>query len=78
MSIECLFCNVDDFCQVFLPTWHRQLLSDGTRQRQRPSRLTVSEIMTILIHFHQSHYRDFKAFYRLYLSQYCRGEFPNL
>lgn len=78
MSLEDLFCDVDDFCQVFLPTWHRQLLTEGTRQRQRSSRLTLSEIMTILIHFHQSHYRDFKAFYLLYLCPYGRGEFPNL
>ena len=77
MSLEALFCDVDDFCRVFLPAWHQQLLTEGTRQRCRSSRLTLSEIMTILIHFHQSQYRHFKAFY---LSQVCRQgqrEFPN-
>ena len=67
MSLEELFCDVDDFCRVFLPTWHRQLLTHGDRKRQRASRLTLSEIMTILIYFHQSQYRNFKAFYLLYL-----------
>lgn len=77
MSLEELFCDVDDFCQVFLPTWHRQLLADGTRRRRRSSRLTLSEIMTILIYFHQSQYRHFKAFYLWQIGQHCRGEFPN-
>ncbi len=78
MSLEDLFCDVDDFCRVFLPAWHRQLLTDGTRQRRRASRLTLSEIMTILVYFHQARYRNFKAFYLLHLCRHCRGEFPNL
>jgi hypothetical protein len=40
--------------------------------------LTLSEILTILIAFHQSQYRTFKAFYLLHLSQHARGEFPHL
>ena len=78
MSLEDLFCDVDDFCQAFLPSWHRQLLTEGTRQRRRTSRLSLSEIMTILIHFHQSHYRNFKAFYLWQVCGHGRREFPNL
>jgi hypothetical protein len=78
MSLEELFCDVDDFCRVFLPTWHRQLLTHGDRKRQRSSRLTLSEIMTILIYFHQSQYRNFKTFYLWHVCRYCRGEFPQL
>ena len=78
MSLEELFCDVDDFCRLFLPAWHRQLLTGGTRQRRCTSRLTLGEIMTILIYFHQSQYRNFKAFYLLHLCRHCRGEFPNM
>lgn len=78
MSLEDLYCDVDEFCRVFLPTWHRQLLSGGERKRRRTSRLTLGEIMTILICFHQSQYRNFKAFYLLHLCRHGRGEFPNL
>lgn len=78
MSLDDLFCDVDDFCRIFLPTWHRQLLTNGERKRQRTSRLTLSEIMTILIYFHQSQYRNFKIFYLWHLCRYCRGEFPQL
>lgn len=56
-----LFCDVDDFCQTFAPVWRKQLLSAGEIQRQRERSLSMSDVMTILIHFHQSHYRDFKA-----------------
>jgi hypothetical protein len=78
MSLEELYWDVDDFCRLFLLAWHHQLLTEGTRQRKRSSRLTLGEIMTILIYFHQAQYRNFKAFYLLHLCRHCRGEFPNL
>ena len=30
-----LYCDVDDFCKVFIPQWQKQLLEDGTNKRQR-------------------------------------------
>lgn len=44
-----IFCDVDDFCRVFIPEWEKQLLSDGTRKRNRTCRMTMSEIMTVII-----------------------------
>jgi len=73
-----LFCDVDDFCQAFLPAWNRQLMTSGQKQRQRARSLTMSEIMTILIAFHQSHYRDFKAYYCEQVLKSWRAEFPGL
>jgi hypothetical protein len=73
-----LFVSVDDFCQVFLPFWERKLLQDGSKKRRRAGQLSVSEIMTIIIHFHQSHYRDFKAYYTDHVCQHLRSEFPYL
>ena len=40
--------------------------------------MSPSEIMTILIHFHQSHYRSFKAYYTEYVLMHRRAEFPAL
>lgn len=34
--------------------------------------------MTIMIHFHQSRYRDFKSYYTQYVQLHLRSEFPNL
>jgi hypothetical protein len=73
-----LFCDVDDFCQKFEPTWNRRLLASGERHRQRQRSLTLSEIMTIVIYFHQSQYRNFKAYYQDYVLQHLRSEFPKL
>jgi hypothetical protein len=49
MSLEDLFCAVDDFCRLFLLDWHRQPLQCGERKRCRGCRMVRSEIMTILI-----------------------------
>jgi len=77
-SLLVLFCDVDDFCKLFLPIWKRQQLASGQKQRQRARSLTLSEIMTILIAFHQSHYRDFKAYYCEQVLKSWRAEFPGL
>ena len=73
-----LYCDVDDFCQAFMPFWNQQLLASGQKQRQRARSLSISEIMTILIAFHQSHYRDFKAYYSQQVLRSWRSEFPAL
>jgi hypothetical protein len=73
-----LFCDVDDFCKVFIPQWRKQLLEDGTRKRQREGQMTTSEIMTIVVSFHMSHYRDFKNYYLRYVSLVYKNAFPNL
>jgi len=52
-----IFCDVDDFCRVFIPELEKQLLSDGRRKRRRTSRMTMSEIMTIIIVFHMCIFR---------------------
>jgi len=78
MSVLELFCPVDDFCQQFEPLWHKHCLVSGSKQRNRARELALSEIMTILILFHHSHYRTFKAFYTDHVCVELRGEFPNL
>jgi IS5 family transposase len=77
-SLLGLFCDVDDFCQAFLPIWSQQLLASGAQIRQRPRSLTISEIMTILIAFHQSYYRNFKAYYLEQVMKNWHSEFPGL
>lgn len=78
MSLVELFVDVDDFCQEFEPRWTSFQLTNGIRQRKRKTTLKLSEIMTIVIHFHQSGYRFFKAYYQNYVQQHLRDEFPEL
>ena len=73
-----LFVHVDDFCQAFLPDLEQHLLANGVVKRRRARSLSTSEVMTILIHFHQSHFRDFKAYYCEHVLLHLRSEFPGL
>lgn len=61
MSLLELFGAVDDFCHAFAPRWEQALIGDGVRERRRETPLSLSERMTIIIHFHQSGYRTFKV-----------------
>ena len=78
MSLLKLFCDVDDFWQAFQPHWRRVTLVQSPERRVRAPQLSPSETMTILIHFHQSHYRTFKAYYTEYVQPRLSAEFPAL
>lgn len=71
MSLLALFCAVDDFWQQ----WARQ--QQPKRTRRQPG-LCNSEIMTIVIHFHHSGYRTFKAYYVQEVQRHLRAAFPRL
>ncbi|MEE8056931.1 MAG: IS982 family transposase [Pseudomonadales bacterium] len=73
-----IFCDVDDFCQHFMPEWEKQLLSDGQRKRRRTGRMQASEIMTIIILFHHSNHRDFKNYYKGFVAQFYTDAFPEM
>jgi len=75
-----IFCDIDDFCKelnqhiqgTLLPTPH------AVAHRGPACCLHDSEIMTILIFFQSSGYRNFKHFYVGYLSHYWNTTFPQL
>lgn len=78
MSLLELFVSVGDFCQIFLPVWEKILFADGSKKRRRARQLSSSEIMTIIIYFHQSQHRNFNAYYTEHVCRHVREEFPNL
>lgn len=71
-----IFCSIDDFCIDFMPNYQNRLLSH--KKRNKPSRLHLSEIMTIQVLFHYSGYRNFKTFYNGYVKHHLTSYFPNL
>lgn len=77
MLVE-IFCEIDDFCKYFENEWKNKLLSSGAIKRVRKTRLSMSEIMTIVVYFHTSGYRDFKHYYKQYVLEHLRGAFPKL
>ena len=78
LSLEELFCSVDDFCKTFEPQWKQQLLGSGLKLRNRARSLSLSEIMTILIGFHQSCYRNFKTYYQEKVQGEWADAFPGV
>lgn len=62
MSLTELYCTVDDFWKSFKHEWDMHLIDSGKSKRGPEPELTISEMMTIVILFHQSGYRTFKHF----------------
>ena len=77
-NITKIFCEIDDFCKVFIPLLKTKQLQNKTKKRNKPSNLSESEVMTIMILFHSSNYRNFKNFYTGLVSHYLQNYFPSL
>ena len=66
------------FAKCLSPQWQKQLPEGGTQKCRRNGRMTTSEIMTILMCSHMSHYRDFKNYYLIHVSHVYKEDFRNL
>ncbi|AYB48275.1 hypothetical protein CJJ19_00580 [Candidatus Williamhamiltonella defendens] len=77
-DINELYCLMDDFCKKFEPILNAKRLTDGAKKRIRASSLSLAELMTLVILFHQIRYRQFKSFYLHHVCQHLRREFPTL
>ncbi|KAA6316611.1 hypothetical protein EZS27_033102 [termite gut metagenome] len=54
-------------------------LSDSDKKKyHRSSRMSDSEIITILIGFHFGTFLNFKQYYLFYVQKHLRGELPDL
>ena len=73
-----IFCNVDDFNNVFINELRTHQLTDGSRKRIKPGSLNESEVMTIVIYFHLMRYRDFKHYYLFHVCEHMHSDFPSL
>jgi hypothetical protein len=73
-----IFCDIDDFCKLEFKQGKTYVLPNPHRQHQRPCRLSLSEIMTICVLFHLSHYRTFKDYYQECVCQQLQSYFPQL
>ncbi len=71
-----IFCDIDDFYKGHMQSVSTKILPNPARVRERESMMSGSEIMTILVLFHMSHYRTFKDFYCSCVLQDLSSEFP--
>ena len=72
-----LYCNVDDFWKFFKNEWGKHLIDRSYPHGPAP-KLSTPEMMTIIILFHQSHFRNFKHFYCDYVLLFLSKDFPKL
>ncbi|MBN9352376.1 MAG: IS982 family transposase [Chitinophagaceae bacterium] len=75
-----IFVNVDDFCVHFEDEFKKHTLppATGTKTRKRKTNLTHSEVISILIAFHNGQFRNFKHFYCNYVCLHLRDCFPDV
>lgn len=70
MLVE-MYVEIDDFCksdQTIFQMW--------CKPRRGPSpKLTLSEVMTILVNYHHQSYKSFKSYYIEYVSKSLRSDF---
>jgi hypothetical protein len=69
---------IDEFCKNFEKVISRHSLKANTTksQRNRVSRLSQSEVMTILVLFHYGSFKNLKHFYLHYVQKHMKNEFP--
>ena len=74
-----IFYLVDEFCKEIEKTMEGHLMATKTAKKTRKRAFTMSdsEVITIMIMFHQSHYRDLKTFYINHIQQNCQKDFPH-
>ena len=73
-----IFCKVDDFCKKFEKAKKGFVLTkDNNKQsRNKPCKLSDSEVISILIFFHLKRFRNLKIFYTQYVQKHMTKEFP--
>ena len=73
-----IFYIIDEFCKEIEKTMQGHILRKDTskKTRKRSFRMSDSEVITIMVMFHQSHFRDLKAFYINYIQRHCQRDFP--
>ena len=69
-----IFCLVDEFCKEYDSIVENHMLGNPAK---RPSIMTKSEVITIMILFQLSGFRTFKHFYIYYLQKHMKDDFPN-
>lgn len=75
-----IFVKVDDFCNEFEMEFKKLQLPcpSEIKKRNRKSGLCDSEIITILINFHNGQFRNFKHYYINYIQAHMTKDFPGL
>jgi len=73
-----IFYLADEFCKEFYKVMEGHLLpnDNGKKHRNKPSKLSDAEVITILTAFHLGNFRNLKHFYINYVQKHLTEYFP--
>lgn len=78
MDMTLLFCDIDDFVKALNQKVDSNLMiTRGKSRRGSEARMHLSELMTIIVLYHTSGFKNFKTFYH-YVREQRRCDFPSL
>lgn len=77
-TITLIYVFIDDFMKLYQKYCFRKSIKVANNQRNREGDLTISEIMTIVICYHFSHFRTFKHYYLYCIGTQYKNLFPDL
>jgi len=60
--LETIFCEMDDFCKFLSKNLEINLLENKNKAGRKP-KLNWSEILTIIVYYHHSSFKNFKKYY---------------
>lgn len=64
-----IYVDIDDFCKAKMQLIAKALHHCRAYKKLHPSQLSLSEVMTILVYYHLSPYKNFKAYYIRHVSE---------
>jgi len=75
LDLTKLFCDIDDFVKALN---NKSIeFSQSKSRRGIPAQMSLSELMTIIVSYHSSGFKNFKAYY-FFLKTYHSNDFPKL
>ena len=72
-KVSDIFCTVDEFCKNFQKTTQTFIIG---KSNGRPSKMSESEVISILLLFQMSGFKCFKHYYIFYVQRHMQADFP--
>lgn len=75
--LETIFCEIDDFCKLLEKELSITLIESENKSGRKPN-LTWSEILTIIVFYQYSGYKNFKTYYNNHVKMQLESSFNKL